>query len=101
MSLNRCEQAIFDYWDRHVDEKRHWHAKVVEATRLPGSPSETARGLERALRAYLDERSPHVPELREARGGSGAWVSLLNLAAHLIRLWGPPPKPKRPSGGAS
>jgi len=98
MSLNRCEQAIFDYWERQVDEKRHWRAKVEEATRLPRSPDETVRGLERELRAYLEERSAHVPQLWEAKGGSTGRPSLLNLAEYLVRLWGPVPKPKRTTG---
>jgi hypothetical protein len=100
MSLNRCEQAIFDYWQRHLDEKRHWQSKVVEATKLPRPADETARGLERELRAYLEERSPHVPLLREAKGGATGRPSLLNLAEYLIRLWGPVPKPKRPAAGS-
>lgn len=97
MSLNRCEQAIFDYWERHLDEKRHWQRKVMEITRLTRPADEVARGLERELRAYLAERSGHVPALRDAQGGGGRAVSLLNLSEYLVRLWGPEPKPKRSS----
>lgn len=97
MSLNRCEQALFDYWERQPDERRHWQARTLEITRGPGAPAEVARGLERELWAYLTERSPHVPPLREARGAGGR-LSLLNLAELIVRLWGPLPKPK-PAGG--
>lgn len=96
MSLNRYEQTIFDYWERSPDERRHWHTKVVELTRHGASPT-LARGLERELSAYLAERSEHVPALRELRLGPGQRVSLLNLAEHVIRLWGPPPKPRKPA----
>lgn len=98
MSLNRYEQAIFDYWERQPDEQRHWHAKVAEVTRRPGAAAEVARGLERELWAYARERSAHVASLRELQAGDRR-VSLLNLAEHLVRLWGPAPKPKRPSSG--
>jgi hypothetical protein len=98
MSLNRYEQALFDYWERHPDERRHWHTKVSGATRTAGAPGEVARSLERELWEHFVERSPHVPSLRELGAMGLPRVSLLNLAEHLIRLWGPPPKPKRPPG---
>ena len=96
MSLNRYEQAIFDYWERAPDERRHWQSKVVELTRGGTAPG-LAHGLERELSAYVSERSAHVPALRELSGGSGPRISFLNLAEHVIRLWGPPPKPRKPS----
>ena len=96
MSLNRYEQAVFDYWERNADERRHWQTKVVELTRGVAGPVELARALERDLWSYLVERSEHVPALRELRLEGVPRVSLLNLADHVIRLWGPPPKPRRP-----
>lgn len=101
MSLNRYEQALFSYWEKQPDERRHWHAKVVEATRVAGAPGEVARTLERELWDHFVERSGHVPAFREFSVGGLRRVSLLNLAEHIIRLWGPPPKPKKngnPSG---
>ncbi len=96
MSLNRYEQAIFDYWDKQPDERRHWMAKVAELAR-GRQAGEVARPLERELWDYFIERSQHVPQLR-APGLQGLpRVSLLNLAEHLIRLWGPPPKPRKPA----
>jgi hypothetical protein len=95
MSLNRCEQAVFDYWQRAPDERRYWQNKVVELTR-GGPDMALARGLERDLWPYLLERSAHVPTLRALRIEDGPKVSLLNLAEYLIRLWGPPPKPRKP-----
>jgi hypothetical protein len=97
MSLNRYEQTVFDYWSRNPDEQRHWQMKVADLTRGVGVPVERARGLERELWDYLVERSQHVAALRDLRLPGGPRVSLLNLAEHVIRLWGPPPKPRRPA----
>jgi len=98
MSLNRYEQALFDYWDRAPDERRHWQAKVTEMTRgAARSLGDQARILERELWEHLVERTPHVPALRALNLSGVPRVSLLNLAEYVIRLWGPPPKPKRPA----
>jgi hypothetical protein len=56
-----------------------------------------ARGLERALWDYFVERTAQVPALRALHGTATLRVSLLNLAELMLRLWGPLPKPKRPS----
>lgn len=97
MSLNRCEQALFDYWERQPDERRHWQERLRELTRGSFSPADTARGLERELWAHFEERNRHVPSLRAAAGVGGR-VSLLNLAELIVRLWGhrPPPRPASP-----
>ena len=101
MSLNRYEQALFDYWERALDERRHWQNKVVELTRgAAPSPGEPARTLERELWDHLVERTPHVPPLRQLNAPAAGRVSLLNLAEYVIRLWGPPPKPRKPAAPA-
>ena len=74
MSLNRYEQAVFEYWERAPDERRHWQTKVVELTR-GGANVMLARGLERELWGYLQERSENVPALRNL-GGSGRVVEV-------------------------
>ncbi len=96
MSLNRYEQTLFSYWESQPDERRHWQGKVLEMTRAAAQPGETARTLERELWDHFVERSPHVPRLRELTHEGLRRVSLLNLAEHIIRLWGPPPKPRKP-----
>ena len=96
MSLNRYEQAIFDYWERQPDERRHWRNKVLEMTHTL-STVEAARPLERELWAYLLERREHVPQLRDPGLQALPRVSLMNLAEHMLRLWGPPPKPRKPA----
>ncbi len=100
MSLNRYEQAVFDYWEKEPDERRHWQSKVIESARGgAGQPGEAARKLERELWEYFLERRQHVSRIRELQPGSPARVSLLNLAEHIIRVWGPAPKPRRPTAG--
>ena len=96
MSLNRHEQSVFDYWEKQTDERRHWQAKIIEQTRGMGVQGDIARMLERELWGYFVERSPHVPALRELHASGPRRVSMLNLAEHIIRLWGPPPKPRKP-----
>jgi hypothetical protein len=100
MSLNRYEQALFDYWEKQPDERRHWQAKIIELTRGAGPPGDAARVLERELWEYFVERSPHVPALRMLQAGGLRRVSLLNLAEQAVRRWGPPPKPKKPADRA-
>jgi hypothetical protein len=92
MSLNRYEQAIFDYWEKQIDEHRHWKTKVTEIARNQPTVA-AARSLERELWDYFIERREHVPQL----GGlqNMPRVSLMNLAEHLLRLWGPPPKTRK------
>jgi len=95
MSLNRYEQAVFDYWASQPDERRHWQAKAHEASRNLSATGDIARGLERELWDYFVERSANVAQLRNLHPAGLHRVSLLNLAEHVIRLWGVPPKPKK------
>ena len=101
MSLNHHEQTLFAYWEKQADERRHWQAKVANISRSAGQPGEVARSLERELWEHLVERCEHVPALRGLGVGGLPRVSLLNLAEHIIRLWGPPPKPQKPAESAS
>jgi hypothetical protein len=97
MSLNRYEQTVFDYLLANPDEHRHWHGKVSEAARRVGAAGEVARALERDFWDYFVERSQHVVPLRNLNAGGLRRVSFLNLAEHVLRLWGPPPKPGKPA----
>jgi len=95
MSLNRYEQTLFDYIDRHPEEKRYWHAKLHETAARLVEPGSAARELEREMWEYYIERSQHVPVLRELNSGGIRRVSLLNLTEYLLRRWGPPPRPRK------
>jgi len=99
MSLNRYEQVVFDYWEKQPDERRHWQTKVTAAARTAAGLGDVARTLERELWEYFVERAQHVPVFRECTTGGLKRVSLLNLAEHALRLWGPPPKPKKTADG--
>lgn len=96
MSLNKYEQTLFDYINRHPEERRYWQAKLHANTRVPGDPAGTTRALERELWEYYTERSQQVPVLRELNAGGLRRVSLLNLTEYLLRTWGPPPRPGKP-----
>jgi hypothetical protein len=97
MSLNRYEQTVFDYWETHPEERHHWQAKVsAAAAQVAAGPGEVARQLERELWEYFVERSQQVPHFRDLGTGGLRRISLLNLAEYSLRLWGPPPKPRKP-----
>jgi hypothetical protein len=98
MSLNRYEQAVFDYWEKQPDERRHWQAKVLELTRGVNSPGDISRVLERELWDYFLERSQHVAGLRELHPSGARRISLLNLAELVIRLWSPSLKARKAGG---
>lgn len=96
MSLNKYEQTLFDYIDRHPDERRFWHGKLHETVRRVVDVGVAARELEREMWEYYMERSQHVPALRELNVGGVRRISLMNLTEYLLRVWGPPPRPKKP-----
>ena len=98
MSLNRCEQRVFDYWERHRDERQFWVEKVRGAVKITPDPHGAATQLDAELWRYYLERSGVVKEFREAVGHEGAQrTSMKNLAELLIRLWTEPrPKKKSP-----
>lgn len=98
MSLNRYEQTLLDYIEKHPEEARFWRQKLLELIAAAGGNGVLAAvGIERALWGYYEERSGQVAALRELNTGGLRRVSLRNLADYLVRVWGPPPKPKRPA----
>jgi len=97
MSLNKYEQTLFHYIDRHPDERRFWHGKLHETAHRIADAGTATRELERELWEYYIERSQNVLALRELNSGGIRRVSLLNLTEYLLRVWGPPPRPKKPA----
>ena len=103
MSLNRTEQRLFDYVQRHAEERQYWQTKVQSIAAGEGDRHAAATRLDAELWYYHRERSGVVPELRDAAHREGfARTSMKNLAEYLLRLWAPPPpkKPAPPGGGA-
>lgn len=95
MSLNRCEQRIFDYLQGHPEERHYWERKVQQAAR--SGPTETAaQRLDAELWAYYRERSAVAAPFVEAGRQEGLQrTSMRNLAELLLRLWVEmPPKPR-------
>jgi len=96
MSLNRTEQLLFDYVQRHPEERQHWSGKVLSlAARIPDVHL-AATALETELWRYYEERSQVSEPFRSLVRREGLQrISLRNLAEYLLRLWGPPPRAKR------
>jgi len=103
VSLNRCEQRIFDYLQAQPEEKRHWQRKVRAAAGPGQDEALAAAGLDGELWRYYVERSAVAAPFREAARLEGLQrTSMRNLAELLIRLWTeprPPPKVGRPAEG--
>jgi hypothetical protein len=93
MSLNRYEQAVYDYLQAHPEELRHWENKIAGRAARGGL---SATALAEELWEYLRERAAHTQPFRDwAERGGVPRSSLLNLAEYLLRMWGPvPPKKK-------
>ncbi len=93
MSLNRYEQAVYDYLQAHPEELRHWENKIAGRAARGGL---SATALAEELGEYLRERAAHTQPFRDwAERGGVPRSSLLNLAEYLLRMWGPlPPKKK-------
>ena len=102
MSLNRFEQRIFDYWQRHHDERQFWQRKVQEIVKRLGDDHAAAAQLDGELWRYYVERSGVVAVFKEATRHEGLRrTSMKNLAELVIRLWVEPrPKKKKPEESA-
>lgn len=95
MSLNRCEQRIFDYLQSHPDERHFWVGKVQSVWGRSGDDAAAVAQLESELWLYYKERSDVVPAFREAVQAEGRQrTSMKNLAELLLRLW-VEPRPKK------
>ena len=97
MSLNRCEQRVFDYLQKQQEERQHWRAKFQAAAKTAADERNAIDALAAELWRYYVERSGVVREFREAAAHEGLQrTSMKNLAELLFRLW-IEPKPKRPA----
>ena len=95
MSLNRCEQRVFDYLEHRRDERQFWQDKVRSAARIEADHHLAAATLAAELWRYYEERSAVAAPFREAVRLEGLQrTSMKNLAELLLRLW-VEPKPKK------
>jgi hypothetical protein len=99
MSLNRCEQIIFDYLQKHKDERQFWQEKVRNETKCAPDDHAAADRLQAELWRYFEERSAVVEPFRGMVSREGLRrTSMRNLAEYLIRLWiSPRSKPRKNS----
>jgi len=95
MSLNCCEQRVFDYLQSHPDERHHWRGKFQSVTKASVDDHVAAARLELELWRYYEERSAVASPFKEAVQFEGLRrTSMKNLAELLIRLW-TEPRPKK------
>src|ERR1043166_3714086 len=88
MSLNRSEQRVFDYLQRHPDERQYWLGKFQRAAKATGGEKIAIEQLESELWRYYRERSEIVPAFKDAARQEGLHrMSMKNLAELLMRLW--------------
>jgi hypothetical protein len=100
MSLNRCEQRVFDYVQGHPDERHYWVGKVQSVWRRSGDDAAAVTQLESELWLYYKERAAVVPLFKEAARTEGLQrTSMKNLAELLLRLW-VEPRPKKKAASA-
>jgi|GEM_PF-737910 len=97
VSLNRFEQALYDYVKGHPEERQYWHDKVrallAESVDMAGAVARVDSELWR----YFVERSSVLPAFGGTERGPGIRrTSMKNLAEFLIRLW-TEPRPRRPA----
>lgn len=97
MSLNRCEQRVFDYWQGHATERQFWQEKVRGVAKSTGDDFVAAARLDAELWRYYQERCGVVPVFKDAARHEGLQrTSMKNLAELVLRLWlEPRPKKKR------
>jgi hypothetical protein len=97
MSLNRCEQRVFDYLQCHPEERHHWQDKFQALTKASADDHVAVARLEPELWRYYEERSQVASPFKEAVQHEGLRrTSMKNLAELLIRLW-TEPRPKKTS----
>jgi hypothetical protein len=99
MSLNRCEQRVFDYLQRHSEERHYWQRKFQTTTKTTDNEYIASDRLADELWRYYEERSRVASPFKEAAAAEGLKrTSMKNLAELLLRLWTEPKMPKQRTG---
>ena len=98
MSLNRCEQRVFDYLQIHREERQFWEEKVRGAAKVTVDSHAAAARLDADLWRYYEERSAVAAPFKEAARLEGLKrTSMKNLAELLLRLLTEPRPKKTPA----
>jgi hypothetical protein len=98
MSLNRCEQRVFDYLQSHQDERHYWQGKFQRLAKGSIDERIAIEQLEPELWRYYKERSAVASPFKEAAALEGLQrTSMKNLAELLMRLWVEPRPKKKPA----
>ncbi len=98
MSLNRCEQRVFDYLQSHAEERHFWQVKFQRMVKNTGDDHVAVAQLEPELWRYYEERSAVAASFKEAVRHEGLQrTSMKNLAELLVRLWVEPRPKKKPA----
>lgn len=98
MSLNRCEQRVYDYLLRHPEERQHWQGKFQQTAKAAADDHVAVARLEPELWRYYEERSAVAAPFKEIAQREGLHrTSMKNLAELLIRLWTEPRPKKKPT----
>jgi hypothetical protein len=94
MSLNRCEQTLFDYVRVHPEERQYLQDKVRALVSASPEVSNAVARIDSELWRYYEERSAVIPAFNGLLGAAGPRrTSMKNLAELLVRLW-TEPKPR-------
>jgi len=95
MSLNRCEQMLYDYVKGHPDERQYWQDKVRTIVAESTDSRRAVARLDAEFWRYYEERSAVVPAFSATQRAPGSGrISMMNLAELVVRLW-TEPKPRR------
>jgi hypothetical protein len=88
MSLNRCEQILFDYVKGHPEERQYLQDKVRAIVSASSEVPTAVARIDYELWRYYEERSAVLPAFNAVLGNSGPRrTSMRNLAELLVRLW--------------
>jgi hypothetical protein len=88
VSLNRCEQTLFDYVKSHSDERQYLQDKVRRLVSASPEVSTAVARIDSELWRYYEERRAVIPAFNQVLGNAGPRrTSMKNLAEFLVRQW--------------
>jgi len=97
VSLNSCEQRVFDYLELKPEERNYWFEKVRLLNAKSVTKEVSIQRLDSDLWNYYVERCNVVSHFREAARVEGLnRTSMRNLAELLTRVWVEPSIKKSP-----